>query len=225
MSNDMQTDESRPWFGRNAPFYPFVISFSAAIHGLHELLSRALVDLGAATGSEDQIKEAIEKIGGAKSVARFVNASVTPLILRDLKLESSAGPNIGLDVSEIGPELYRERDYLLPYMIDAPIRSLLAGCYAATEDTERIPTHPVWEFFRHCRNAAAHGGRFHFKYNKRFKQQEPVHPAIWRGLAITTSMEGQPLVVPMNKEEPFLKPGDVLWLLADLESTFNPKTD
>jgi len=44
-----------------------------------------------------------------------------------------------------------------------------------------------WEFFRHCRNAAAHGGRFNFL------GAEPKRPARWQGPEITRALHGKPL--------------------------------
>ena len=45
----------------------------------------------------------------------------------------------------------------------------------------------LWEFLRHCRNAAAHNGRFHFRRN------EPRYEAKWSSLDVTKPLQGTPL--------------------------------
>jgi hypothetical protein len=63
---------------------------------------------------------------------------------------------------------------------------------------------PLWEFFRHARNASFHGNRFNFE------RDEPTRPAEWRGLAITRSMQDDPLFFD------FIQFADVFYMLADL---------
>lgn len=65
--------------------------------------------------------------------------------------------------------------------------------------------HPEIEFFRHVRNAASHGGRWHFT------GREPSRPAIWRGKTLNQGMHDTPLFGPV------FEPGDVLVLLWDIE--------
>jgi len=46
---------------------------------------------------------------------------------------------------------------------------------------------PLWEFLRHCRNAIAHGGSFHFSNG------EPRRPAQWGPFVLTHALHGTPL--------------------------------
>jgi hypothetical protein len=71
---------------------------------------------------------------------------------------------------------------------------------------------PIWEFLRHCRNAAAHGGYFKFKWT------EPSRPAAWKSLEIIKSMQALPLFTEGTRG--FLHFGDPLLLLWDIEQAF-----
>ena len=75
------------------------------------------------------------------------------------------------------------------------------------------PMADAWEFFYHCRNAAAHEGKF------TFKNGEPrFDPVRWNGLEITAKSEGQPLLSPPHPNG-LLGPGDPILLLWDIEQT------
>lgn len=71
----------------------------------------------------------------------------------------------------------------------------------------------MWEFLRHCRNAAAHGGKFHLLNG------EPCRPANWGRFSIVASMHGTPLVFNQGSAG-LLSPGDPLRLLWDIEQTY-----
>jgi hypothetical protein len=90
----------------------------------------------------------------------------------------------------------------------------------AHETTAGHHTHdPLWEFLRHCRNAAAHGGRFELRHG------EPKRPATWRNLTITTGLAGtrlidgprRPTSAADDVEKGLLAVGDVVPLLWDIE--------
>jgi hypothetical protein len=70
---------------------------------------------------------------------------------------------------------------------------------------------PECEFLRHCRNAAAHGGRFHFKGG------EPRRPASWRKMILHSGLRGTPLF-GLPDGDGLLAPGDPILLLWDIES-------
>jgi hypothetical protein len=80
--------------------------------------------------------------------------------------------------------------------------------------TRGFHTHdPLWEFLRHCRNAAAHKGFFNFMHGG------PKRPAKWRGLEIVSSLQSTPLFNDPQVSG-FLGIGDALHLLSDVEQTF-----
>ena len=70
---------------------------------------------------------------------------------------------------------------------------------------------PVHEFFKHIRNGASHGGRWHFL------GKEPFRLAEWRGRKITKSMEGNRIL------DSNIAPGDLVILLWDIEQTLLKK--
>lgn len=86
--------------------------------------------------------------------------------------------------------------------------SLLVAAYEATKSMR--DRGPVWEFFRHCRNAAAHGGRFSFN------QGEPSRTAAWRGLSIHRALQGT-LLFDVVGERGLIALGDSVLLLWDIE--------
>jgi hypothetical protein len=79
---------------------------------------------------------------------------------------------------------------------------------------------PPWEFLRHCRNAAAHGGAF------AFRGPEPRRPAVWRGLELTQGMSGERLFHHSDDQPGLLGLGDPVRLLIDLDdlASSSPET-
>lgn len=76
----------------------------------------------------------------------------------------------------------------------------------------QVPRSPVFEVFRHVRNAASHHNRFYFR------GPEPRLPAEWRGWSISPSLKGSRN--PLHGQRCFpdiLGPADLVVLLADVE--------
>jgi hypothetical protein len=95
-------------------------------------------------------------------------------------------------------------------VVDALCGMTLISCYVAVED--RNDQSPIFEFLRHCRNAAAHGNRFHFNCI------EPRRPAQWRMVELDHTRHGN--LNPMQDVElcsKTLAPADVLALLIDVD--------
>jgi hypothetical protein len=86
--------------------------------------------------------------------------------------------------------------------------SLLIAAWAIAEPMS--DNGPVWEFFRHCRNAAAHGARFHFRHG------EPRRAAAWKTLSVHFGLQGT-LLFDTWGEPGFLALGDSILLLWDIE--------
>jgi hypothetical protein len=86
--------------------------------------------------------------------------------------------------------------------------SLIIAAYEATKT--RSDHGPVWEFFKHCRNAAAHGGRFNFH------QGQPSRNATWRKLNVHSGLQGTPLFDILD-EKGLIALGDSVLLLWDIE--------
>ncbi len=86
--------------------------------------------------------------------------------------------------------------------------SLLIAAYEATKDAS--DKGPVWEFLRHCRNAAAHGGCFHLA------SKEPSRPASWKSLTIDSELQGSPLFDILS-DKGLIGLGDAVLMLWDVE--------
>jgi hypothetical protein len=86
--------------------------------------------------------------------------------------------------------------------------SLLIAAYQSAKSMS--DRGPIWEFFRHCRNAAAHGGRFNFT------PAEPSRPATWRTLSVHRRLQGTPLFDILG-EKGLIALGDSVLLLWEIE--------
>lgn len=203
-------------FNRGKPFYPLVMNYLIQLIGFKELALRGL------TGTpevEDLLQSMLRRfpLEGEKGVT----AEEAVAKLRE-DLAKAAGPlqlrsegqddPISVDIDEIAQELAENSSYLIRSVLPAAGVIFIAASEMAQAEGWR-DRGPLWEFLRHCRNAAAHGGRFTFVGKK------PLRPARWRHLTITRSLEGMPLF----KDDAgigFLSPGDPIRLLWDLEQAY-----
>jgi len=207
----MNTIVPRTYFDRGKPFYPFVINYIISLHGTIELASRGFVNLLHGK-SEDEVHAILSgtKLSAQNKIRFIQNRSTTPL-LGDLQLTRSFQKDaIKIDVNEIANEIVKEFHYLSPYIIQAG-EMLLISAYESTKQFKNKDS--IWEFFRHCRNAAAHKGRFKFNKNK------PRNLAEWNSFRITKQLEGTPLFYTPNNNG-MLKVGDPLDLLWDIEQKY-----
>lgn len=81
---------------------------------------------------------------------------------------------------------------------------------------------PVFQFFRHVRNAAAHNGKFHFD-KKVINQQtgDLVKKAEWKNFQIVSAMQNMPLVAcDKNDTTNFWDQGDLVEFLLDFENHY-----
>jgi len=79
-------------------------------------------------------------------------------------------------------------------------------------DRDRLKVSPVFQFFRHVRNAASHGNRWHFR------GKEPSARGQWNGFVIEDTLKGASN--PLHGTQCIygtLKPADMLYLVRDVE--------
>jgi hypothetical protein len=211
----MSAEQAPPnHFDRSKPFYPLVTNYALQFAGFKELAVRATLHQlakmpGGANGLayalafqpeagklRPDIKAQLEKLGG-------------PLELRS---DVQNCPVI-IEIDDIGSEVLSQGRYLLGHLRNVAGWSLLI---VAHEISRARPWHspdPLWEFLRHCRHAAAHGGTF------AFRTREPRFPAKWGGLEITRAREGSP-VLASDDAPGLLWPGDLVRLLWDIEQAY-----
>jgi hypothetical protein len=199
-------------FDRGKPFYPLVMHYLVLLIGLKELAIRGTVGakdldalikqvpaLGTVVSTSDpevpDIREQLKKLSG-------------PLFLR---AESQTEP-IEIDIDEVSRELVANFSYLLPLSMQSA-GSLLILAHEISKDKHWHDTGPLWEFLRHCRHAAAHGGSFHFLNG------EPRREAIWGAFTLTNQLQGTRLFKDANGVG-LLSPGDPIRLLWDIEQAY-----
>jgi hypothetical protein len=193
------------------PFYPLVVNYVALLWGVKELAGRGLA-LRLRDGRQEPFEDA--------ECERLRTADLRELMLR-LELGSRFdGQPVPLDIDDFAREFIRD---LQPNRVLIEHTLLAAGhllilAYASPARTARTnrDNGPLWEFLRHCRNAAAHGGSFRF--DRRRDGDEPLFPAEWGSLRIERSMQGQPLFGARDRPG-FLWVGDPIRLLWDIEQT------
>jgi hypothetical protein len=200
-------------FRRDRPFYPLVVEYITTLHGWLELASRGLgLVLEAAASSAEIDAQAAQHPGWPiRELASGVKTPLLQQLALDEKNEQAQG--IHLDADDIAREVRGNLRYLDPFM-ERAAEHLMIVAYDTTEAFRTVD--PIWEFLRHCRNAAAHGGRF------RFPGGEPRRPAEWGGFALHSRMEGHKLFdsPPGNIESGLLGLGDPIRLVWDLEQTY-----
>lgn len=140
----------------------------------------------------------------------LVGKTTTPIFLPLLARTSFGGPSIRIESDDLADEVSQS-----PFVgfLEASSPTVLAGqlLTSAHEVVKGLspPGSPELQFLRHCRNASAHGWRFHLKPG------EPKQPASWRSFKVDPSWHDRPLTA--NVVNGVLEPGDPLLLLWDIE--------
>jgi hypothetical protein len=208
-------------FDRGKPFYPLVMNYIVQLIGFKELAVRGVVRTQPYSG--EILREIVKKLAGASApdesmqehTLKQVEEVTTQLskLLGPLELRSEfQGNRISIDIDAIANELATNFNYLLPYTLRAA-GHLLILAHEICKDEPYHDQGPLWEFLRHCRNAAAHGGTFTFLNN------EPRRLAQWGHIEIIGSLQGTPLFKGENGKG-FLSPGDPIRLLWDIEQAY-----
>ena len=201
-------------FDRGKPFYPLVINYLVLLHGFKELAVRGIA------GSRDveDLAARIPAIAESREAAKVIEIKVgLRKLAGPLELRSEYGNNsITVSADEIGHEVVANSQYLSSFLMRSA-GSLLILAHELSIDAPWHDQNPLLEFLRHCRNAAAHGGKFHFKHGK------PSKLAQWGTFQITFGLEGTPLFKGADGTG-LLSPGDPIRLLWDIEQAFPQMT-
>ncbi len=208
-------------FDRGKPFYPLVTNYIVQLIGFKELLLRGALRTPPYPG--ERLREIVNKLAEADAPGKSIQEhtlkqmeEITTQIsklLGPLELKSEfQGNHIAVDIDATANELATNFHYLLPYTLRAA-GHLLILAHEICKDEPYHDQGPLWEFLRHCRNAAAHGGTFVFLNN------EPRRLAQWGHLEIIGSLQDIPLFKGENGKG-FLSPGDPIRLLWDIEQAY-----
>jgi hypothetical protein len=189
------------------------MNYVTLLVGFKELAIRGLL-------GKQSLDAALDKIGGIADTSadqldelrKGLSKLSGPL---ELKSEFS-GNYVTLDIDEIAREIAQNSFYLAAFLMRAAGSVLML----AHELSKHQPWHdkgPLWEFLRHCRNAAAHGGSIHLQHS------EPSRPAHWGPIQLTPQLHGTSLFKDAGGGG-LLSPGDVIRLLYDIERAYPQMT-
>jgi hypothetical protein len=198
-------------FDRSKPFYPLVMNYIIQLIGFKELSVRHLIDRS--TFADSIIRCAQNKNPNAskenvEELEKAVNKLLGPLSLKSECITA----NIEVDIEEIAKELIDNSLYLSSFFMKSA-GNLLVLAYEYCKGKPFHNKDPLWEFLRHCRNAAAHGGYFNLAHG------EPQRPAQWGRMKIERYLQGTALFKD-GTGNGFLSPGDPIHLLWDIERTY-----
>ncbi|MBY0424029.1 MAG: hypothetical protein K2Q22_00200 [Cytophagales bacterium] len=204
-------------FDRAKPFYPFVINYLVSLHGMVELFSRDFYPrIKAAKRNGMSLEDLINvnEVENEKQISFFkdiYSENLEPTrIIGDISLRSSNRKSIEISSEELSKELTDNHIYLLPFQLKAA-GILLIMTYEISKD-QYDTKDSIWNFFYHCRNAAAHGGQFNILNTKRF-------PAKWDNIEITLKLNKTDLFKGSSNSG-LLSLGDPLYLLYEIEQNF-----
>jgi hypothetical protein len=200
-------------FHRGKIFYPLVVNYVVQLAGFRDVLFAGLF------GREtiDQLKQRMPPLtlpvqpdleqARVKMLEEMKNLR-GPMPLRS----EFQGAPIEIDVDELCREVHGNHVYLMAHLLLAA-GSILILADAVTRGQDWRDRGPLWEFLRHCRNAAAHGGKFHFQ------NDEPKLPAAWGRFVISPQLQGSSLFKGADGVG-MLSPGDPIRLLWDIEQAY-----
>ncbi len=199
-------------FDRSKPFYPLVMNYTTQLLGFKELALRGVAGPREFADVVKQIPALGQIPPGKEADAATVHANLRklmgPLQLRSEYLNST----IDVDVDGMAREVAANSSYLASELMRSA-GSLLILAHELNKEQAWHDHGPLWEFLRHCRNGAAHGGYFHFL------RGEPRRPASWGPFKITPVLESVSVFKGLDKVG-LLSPGDPIRLLWDIEQAY-----
>jgi hypothetical protein len=205
-------------FDENKPFHPLVLSYVTQLHGFIELASRGfklhLEEIKSRNLGLHVLGEHISNLPTdeeKKAWEAVYQGGITGLIGNQELWSKVNGKGVRVDIELLAKATLLDHKTFLDQFMRMSSGSLMILAYETTKDYH---THDsLWEFLRHCRNAAAHKGYFNLLNG------EPRRPTKWRGLEIVSSLQGTPLFFD-GSAAGLLGLGDALYLLWDIEQAF-----
>jgi hypothetical protein len=199
-------------FDRAKPFYTLVVNYIVLLAGFKELAVRGV------TGPQklEDVFSRVLMLGPAPSAAEPVVAELRKglsQLLGPLQLKSEfTNDHITVEIDELARELVSNFSYLSSALMRSA-GSLLILAHELTKDEPWHDQGPLWEFLRHTRNAAAHGGSFNLLHG------EPKRIARWGRFEIMPALNKTPLFSSANGPG-LIFPGDAVRLLWDIEQAY-----
>ena len=213
-------------FDRGKPFYPLVMNYIILLAGFKDLAGRGVLNeltfMSSASihpGIDDILKDLSTNIQLETSLQAQSDTSSGKIetgikkLFGPLELKSEfQGNRITVDINEVAQELFHNSHYIITFLLRSA-GSLLILAHEISKDEPWHDKGSLWEFLRHCRNAAAHGGSFDLRHG------EPRRLAEWGQFRIEPSLNGTPLFKNASGVG-LLSPGDPIRLLWDIEQAY-----
>lgn len=201
-------------FDPEKPFYPLIMSSLVQVHGFDELFSRGIILLtqGKAFPPDQPVDLTFSGTVAELALSPFFSSGVTRLLTETALFGQEDKQIWELPSTKLSIELLTQGAQILPLLKRQAAGIMLLTAWEITE-AYHVPTSPLWEFLRHCRNAAAHKGIFNFV------GKEPLRDAEWRNRRIDSNLNGFYLI-DIPEEQGFLTIQDALELLWDIEREY-----
>lgn len=196
-------------------FSPLIQNYLNSVHAIIELSSRFIINElnEVRKDGEAAVDVFLSELECDQDYKKGLlkNHSVTPL-MGDQILAFPNGQKIVIDPIQLARYLLHNQERMIENNF-RQVEYMIITAYALTEGKYRN-NDPLWQFFRHVRNAAAHGGKFNLQRN------QPDKPAEWGEKRIERGLNGKRLVSFIGQEG-FLETGEIILLLLSVEEKFN----
>ncbi len=198
-------------FNRGGAFYPVVMCYLHQLIGMKELAVQAHCDVEPLDAKLERLLDRNNNVAANNETAEL-RANLAklcgPLQLRSEQHDT----HIDIETELLAQETAENFEYLASYLLISA-GQLLVVAFELVKETGHYEDSAIFEFLRHCRNAAAHGGKFCLFAN------EPRKRAEWGRFTISENLNGTPLFRRPDGSG-LLGPGDPVRLLWDIEQAY-----
>ena len=202
-------------FNPDNVFYALVQHYFASVVGFKELTGHgAALRLRQVIAGREVPRELMEGVDGDERPLMHAAVHGRPELLETMVLWCTDHPPIELPLDGVASELVSRHELVLDRVYALAAAPLLITAWETCKALGYRTTDPAWEFLRHCRNGAAHGGKV------TFLGDEPKRPAVWGSLRFEKVLQGRRLVGQKIGDGSFLRSGDPVRLLWDIEQKF-----
>jgi len=206
-----QFDKTKPFYGY---VYQYFVNYYGSIILWNKYFFKKFTKIAPPNKSIEEWEQFLSRIGLKESEKEYLKIGIPeyPMILFPANLQNSFNKDSILINDDTMLERLGDVDSRLN-AVSKMSNMVVVMAFEILPSYVRYNNEELCNFLYHCRNAAAHGGVFNIKNEKRF-------PAKWKGLSIKPSSNGLNLVVD-SKGIGFLRPMDIILLLLDIEKKYS----
>ena len=200
-------------------FYPLLVNVFIGLHGYQDLMSKRLISELGDFENSPQLLESLKKTNleeykkinprWIESIDTQKNEVIPPLFELNQFFD-----NVDISVQDVSEVMtFENNESSLKYTFS----NILGGIIIAFEEaksklnSQEKERSEIWQFFKHIRNAAAHGGQFHFN------RKEPKFAAKWGQYEIVHEMKYESAFEFINSG--MLSYSNIIDLLLEVEAT------